>query len=256
MSLRDDDQDKKDDGSIWTSYSDMFTTMAVIFLVMFVFAILRSGVSTLTMVKNKKEQQEKLKGKIPEAVVQENKKKKEKLQESIQEMDQFNQVINEKLAQINTFSQKMMEHQTSIKHLLKDQEEKEAIVKNLREDMLKKDHKLVLTQQDMAKVKAELQVKVTDLEQSFQKNRELQIKKEELTTKILEWENQVEVLKKNFEHENTLKQQKITELDTNLSQKLQENQELSQNLAQEREVKENKIQQLRELEVRMEKERQ
>ncbi len=56
---------EKDDGSVWTSYSDMFTTMAIIFLVMFVFALLRSGVATLEAVKEKKESKEQLEGKVP-----------------------------------------------------------------------------------------------------------------------------------------------------------------------------------------------
>ncbi|MBT3585770.1 MAG: hypothetical protein HN509_12770, partial [Halobacteriovoraceae bacterium] len=77
MSDHFDDDDKKDDGSVWTSYSDMFTTMAVIFLVMFVFALLRSGVSTVTAVKQKKNQEEILKGKIPSSVQNANNQKKE-----------------------------------------------------------------------------------------------------------------------------------------------------------------------------------
>ena len=45
---RNDDNDNKDDGSVWTSYSDLFTTVAIIFLVMFVFALIKAGGIFLT----------------------------------------------------------------------------------------------------------------------------------------------------------------------------------------------------------------
>jgi len=49
---------EQDSGSVWTSYSDMFTTMSVIFLVMFVFALLRTGVKVVELVKTKNEHKE------------------------------------------------------------------------------------------------------------------------------------------------------------------------------------------------------
>ena len=55
-----------DKGSIWTSYSDLFTAVAIIFLVMFVFALLRTSVMSLKTVQEQKNQKEYYEGKIPE----------------------------------------------------------------------------------------------------------------------------------------------------------------------------------------------
>ena len=58
---------KNDDkGSIWTSYSDLFTAVAIIFLVMFVFALLRTSVMSLKAIKETKEQKEYYEGKVSE----------------------------------------------------------------------------------------------------------------------------------------------------------------------------------------------
>ena len=49
-----EETEQQDSGSVWTSYSDMFTTVAIIFLVMFVFALIKSAVNSVKMAKSKK----------------------------------------------------------------------------------------------------------------------------------------------------------------------------------------------------------
>ena len=53
---------KKDDGQIWSSYSDMFTTIAIVFLTLFVFAMIKVGVSTMERVAQKKAHEKDLLG--------------------------------------------------------------------------------------------------------------------------------------------------------------------------------------------------
>ncbi|MBI2518952.1 MAG: hypothetical protein HYV97_00980 [Bdellovibrio sp.] len=137
-----DSQDKsseKEDGSVWTSYSDMFTTMAVIFLVMFVFALLRSGINTLQTVQQKKEHEEFVKGQVPDKVIKENDKRRQKLEQSVQEMQQYQDIITTKMVELNQFSKKMQDHRQVVEKLLKDQETKEVVIKNLNVTLAKKD---------------------------------------------------------------------------------------------------------------------
>ncbi len=66
---------KVDDGQIWSSYSDMFTTMAIIFLTMFVFAMVKVGVSTMERIAQKKTFEKELEGSVSKVDKEKNKKK-------------------------------------------------------------------------------------------------------------------------------------------------------------------------------------
>jgi chromosome segregation ATPase len=127
--MNDNDQNNED-GSVWTSYSDMFTTMAIIFLVMFVFALLRSGVSTLTAIKEKKEKKEFIDGKISkkEKIKSENLNKK--LQKEIDEMQNYSKLVDDKLKQINTFAKKMRSHKDLMAETLKRQQVTQVALEN------------------------------------------------------------------------------------------------------------------------------
>ena len=62
---RDEEQQKSDP---WTSNSDLFMAMAVIFLIMFVFSILQSGASQLAVQQEKAEAQDYLLGKLSKKI--------------------------------------------------------------------------------------------------------------------------------------------------------------------------------------------
>ncbi|MBT5095040.1 MAG: hypothetical protein HOM21_12385, partial [Halobacteriovoraceae bacterium] len=204
MSDHFDDDDKKDDGSVWTSYSDMFTTMAVIFLVMFVFALLRSGVSTVTAVKQKKNQEEILKGKIPSSVQNANNQKKEKLKKSIDEMDSYNELINSKMVELNQFAEKMGQHKVVINDLLKDQEEKEAAMVVVAEKLEIKDQQLKQNEEILADSKSRLEKTISEIQLKELQNQELSQKQEEL-------KNQIEIQNSVFEQSKQVFQEQIAQ---------------------------------------------
>ena len=54
------------ENNAWTSYSDLFMAVAVVFLIMFVFAILASSASTYQIEQEKKEAEKYWTDKIPE----------------------------------------------------------------------------------------------------------------------------------------------------------------------------------------------
>lgn len=173
MSGHHNDDENKDDGSVWTSYSDLFTTVAVIFLVMFVFALLRSGINTAKALREKQAQKEILEGKVPEKLALENQKKKDTLDKSIKEMDQFNEVIDQKMMEINTFQDEMKKHQNVMVDLLKDQQIKETIMADLRKELDTKELDLERTQVKIQDLNKTLEDKVADLSENMKANEAL-----------------------------------------------------------------------------------
>ena len=51
----DEDNSPKDKGDTWVSYSDLFTSLSIIFLTMFVFALLQAGLNKLEKIQAKKD---------------------------------------------------------------------------------------------------------------------------------------------------------------------------------------------------------
>ena len=101
-----DDDDKKDDGSVWTSYSDLFTTVAVIFLVLFVFALIKAGVSTMQTVVAKREHEKELQGKVTEKNKKETDKKVNEMEKSISEIADYEDFIDQKMKDMRKQNQK------------------------------------------------------------------------------------------------------------------------------------------------------
>ncbi len=202
--------ENKDDGSVWTSYSDMFTTMAIIFLVMFVFALLRSGIATLSSVKQKKETEEYLKGKIPEDVKKKTAQKKEALKKSINEMQSYENLINQKMVELNQFSKKMKSHQKVIKSLLTQQDKNTAVMARMKEQAIAKNEKVESVQKELKELNSQYNQKSKELSQSVVKKEALIKEKIELKKNIQNWEKKLERAKivhsmKTQDQENELK---------------------------------------------------
>ena len=121
-----DDDDKKDDGSVWTSYSDLFTTVAVIFLVMFVFALIKAGVSKMQQVVEKQKHEQELEGKITEKNKQQTEAKITKVNESLDQMTEYEDLISKKMQEMNQFVQKLQDNKKVMKDLIEDQRRKET----------------------------------------------------------------------------------------------------------------------------------
>ena len=120
------DDDKKDDGSVWTSYSDLFTTVAVIFLVMFVFALIKAGVSKMQQVVEKQQHEKELNGKISEKNKEKSEKQISKVNDSLDEISAYENLISEKMKEMNQFVQKLQDNKKIMQELIVDQRKKEA----------------------------------------------------------------------------------------------------------------------------------
>ena len=132
--MGDYDDDKKEDsgGSVWTSYSDMFITIAIVFLVMFVFTLLKSTAQEL---KSKLEQQQlkkKMEAKIP---VEEHKKNQENLrrmEDSIENIQKKKELIAEKVEELNDLNKDLKDQKTVYTAILNTQKEQDAIIAESR----------------------------------------------------------------------------------------------------------------------------
>lgn len=123
-----DDDEFKDDGSVWTSYSDLFTTVAVIFLVMFVFALIKASVTKMQSVSEKKSHEEELRGKISPKEKKKIDKQVAKVNESINEIQKYEDLVNKKMIEMNTFVQELKGNKKLMKNLMKDQQKKETLL--------------------------------------------------------------------------------------------------------------------------------
>lgn len=220
---RNDDDQNKDDGSVWTSYSDLFTTVAIIFLVMFVFALIKAGVSTVQTVAQKHAHEEELRGKIPKELKEKNKKRIEKLSESINEMKDYEDIITKKVQEMNSFAKKLQKNKVVLNKLIEDQTRKDVILDNVRKELLAKEDKL---QKELANKKRLKQ----DITQKEEEIRLVQEEKQRIVEKIrkakeeaerlnLEKKRQIAKMGKDLEYEKikyqdhmTRKQQEISSL--------------------------------------------
>jgi len=132
--MNEDDQNNED-GSVWTSYSDMFTTMAIIFLVMFVFALLRSGVSTLSAIKEKKEKQDFIDGKISKKEIAKQNALNKKVEEEIEQMQQYSSIVDNKLKELNSFAKRMKAHKELMAKTLKQKQITQVALNKTREQL-------------------------------------------------------------------------------------------------------------------------
>ena len=176
-------------GSIWTSFSDLFTSLAVIFLILFVFALLKFSVTTIESVKAKKEQEEYLEGKVTEKMKTKVEKKRDQLQSSLSEIKKHQEELAKRTQQINQLVEGLDGHKDIVSDLLKDQSKKDAALAHMREQTLKQKDLTRQAQEmreEIEKQLAENQKTIEKLKQ--EKNKvivEAELQRDELQTKLL-----------------------------------------------------------------------
>ncbi len=134
-----EDQTPKDEGSVWASYSDLFTNVAIIFLVMFVFALLKSGISKMETAMVKKRHSEELKGKLTEKDVAKSKEKIKKVEDSIVEMQKVENLVDDKIREMQNFAKSMEQNKVVLKELIEEQKKKDSLLNTVNESITKKE---------------------------------------------------------------------------------------------------------------------
>jgi chromosome segregation ATPase len=124
-----EEDNKQDDSSVWSSYSDLFTNVAVIFLVMFVFALVKSGVNKIEQVKMKKTHESELQGKMSKNDIEKSKTRISKIEKTVEEMKAYETIIDTKVTELNTYAKKLQENKKILKDVIEAQSRQDSIMK-------------------------------------------------------------------------------------------------------------------------------
>jgi chromosome segregation ATPase len=249
-----DDDDNKDDGSVWTSYSDLFTTVAVIFLVMFVFALIKAGVSKMETVVTKRKHESELKGKITKEVKKKTQKNITKVDKSLKDIEQYENLIDDKMKQMNSFVKNLQNNKKVMKEIIKDQTRKEAQLVVVAKQLSKVEVNYKKSETINKKLNTDLAAKIKKvseldvLQKKLQKQLEDLKNHKKITLEVVQAKElknkklskKLEKAQDVIKHELTLKEQKdksIEKLDEKLRVSKLDLQQTFQNLKTERQEK-------------------
>ena len=124
-------------GNFWTSYSDLMLGLSVIFLVLFFFATIRTGVEQLKNANQQMQNVDYLKGKIPEQVAEKNRKQQEIVQKSLLEIQKKQEMLANNAKEVGNLVQSLENQKSIMGELLQDQLDKAAALKSASEGSLK-----------------------------------------------------------------------------------------------------------------------
>jgi predicted nucleic acid-binding Zn-ribbon protein len=157
------DNDHKDDGNVWTSYSDMFTSVAIIFLVMFIFAMIKLGVSSLERVAEQKKHQKEMEGLVSKREQKREKENIEKVTKTIEEVSEYKEIIDKKVIELNQFVKKLQQNKKTMQEIIKAQKKKSAMVVSMRKKLVENQEELKSVVQNNKKLKKDIKVINSDL---------------------------------------------------------------------------------------------
>ena len=240
------DENKQDDSSVWSSYSDLFTNVAIIFLVMFVFALVKSGVTKIEQVQMKKRHENELKGKMSAKDVEKSKSRITKIEKTVEEMKNYESIIDNKVAELNNFAKKLHQNKDLLKEVIASQSRQDSLMKMAEEklEIEKKQHyekqvaleaaklKIDMLNEEIEKAKVEVHqrediVAKTRLEmnQKIDQMKQEVTKKQELTDQLInkkeqEAQQKIEALALNFEKTKTTAENVAIQKNNELKQKI------------------------------------
>jgi outer membrane protein OmpA-like peptidoglycan-associated protein len=191
-----DDQTPKDEGSVWASYSDLFTNVAIIFLVMFVFALLKSGLSKMETALVKKQHQEELRGKLTQKEVEISQEKIKKVESSIKEMMKVETLVDEKIKEIQEFAKSMEENKKILNDLIEEQKKKDSLLNVVNKSLSQKEE--VIKNLESQTKKLEEMIKTTEIKKNVLEEtiKKTALKSQGTLVKISNLEKQLNTYKK------------------------------------------------------------
>ena len=185
------DDESKEDGKVWTSYSDMFTTMAIIFLVMFVFALVKAGISTIKSNQATQVHKDEINGKLSKEDRSKAKNQELEIEKQLSKFTEYKSILNDKIEQLTSFAKEMEQSKGLIKNVISEQQRKDAIYNVLEEKFnksLKKINSLERTRNAQIEYIKEQERKNRDLSDYYQ----IKISSKESSIKTLEKQLQQE----------------------------------------------------------------
>jgi len=227
-----DDEEKQDDsggGSVWSSYSDLFMTIAIVFLVMFVFTMLQSQVEKMKSTLEQEQQKKQLEAKIPEKMKKRTEAHKKLMVKSIDDIEQKNKLIAEKMKEFMALNKDLSQQKKVYNQILKDQLKQEAIIAQsrkkfveLRKEFKKRrkelDREKALAKQEIEKIKKEKENEIAKIQlESAQKINKVIVEKTNEFNKVIAEKNKVvdkvQIEKEQIERNNKNLAKKVNSLE-------------------------------------------
>lgn len=207
-----DQESNKESGDTWVSYSDLFTSLSIIFLTMFVFALLQAGLNKIEKKQTKVESQKREEGKITEAAQKEMDRKKEILENTVHDLEAHKNIINKKVLELNDLSKKIQNHKDVVKNLIEEQSHNEVVIKDLWTKIEEKETQRIELQNEVIKKTEETKIINQKNDQMAQTINKL---KKETTEKLVIINNQ-KIELKDSQDKIEEKKKNILELEKNM----------------------------------------
>ena len=134
-------------GSVWTSFSDLFTSLAIIFLILFVVSLLKLSLSRFEAAKSSQEHQEFLEGRISKSQEELQAKRDARIQGSFKELTRFKYQIHVRSQELNQMMEGLISHQKALDQLLVEQRHKDKVMSNFN-NMIEKKNKIIERQKN------------------------------------------------------------------------------------------------------------
>ena len=138
-----DDKNNESDSNVWASYSDLFTNVAIIFLVMFVFALIKATMSQVKSVQTTKKHENELKAKLSKKEIQQGKDRVAKVERAVEEMKQYEQIIDQKVLELNSYAKKLQSNKTVLKEMIESQGKQDSLLKFAEESLSAKQKEIL-----------------------------------------------------------------------------------------------------------------
>ncbi|MBQ46137.1 MAG: hypothetical protein CMP10_01350 [Zetaproteobacteria bacterium] len=205
-------------GSVWTSLSDLFTSLAVIFLVMFVVVAIKHNIAQFQSVDMTKKYKDFIAGKVSDEQIKKAKRHENQLESSLQQMHSMKKTIMDRSAEIKMFAMQIDSHRSMMEKILKDREIKSAAYQAMEDKVASSVERVSAANQEVKVMAKTVENKVKVIER-----RDTEIA--ELNQKLLELRKTIET-----------RDQKVENLMAQVAKKSQDvvsEQQVNQSLTQE-----------------------
>lgn len=219
--MSDEDKNSEPESNVWASYSDLFTNVAIVFLVMFVFALIKATVSQIQTVKTKIEHKNELKAKLNSKDLKKNKERIAKIEATMTEMKKYEGVINQKVQDLNDYAKQLQKNKTLLKEMVASQAKQDSIVKVVKEKLIQKEKEIDQKNKELEST----QERIRSLNQEIatfqdeivarEENNQLILEKKEQALKDLNFE--IQKLKKSSQTKSQRLNSKLKHTETQLT---------------------------------------
>ena len=114
----------KGEGSVWTTCSDLFMTLAAVFLILFVMSMINAGVTRLNVAIERKSHEDLLKGMISPKEKAQNEKDMKEVQDDIKEIEDKRKAIQSNLRELAELNESLEQRKDTLNRLFKENMEK------------------------------------------------------------------------------------------------------------------------------------